>query len=185
MCKYINIYQSLLNVFDRSRYIQIPDIRIYCTIYIFLLRSRKMETDFHLAFEICARTLTYVRRSRQACVNFRFDEHDLVASRGPFNGISVLRKREILNFKTRIRTALSYSESVGRRRRHRFLAYFWKCDKSAIRETEHKLRRRELSILICNCVNYITEYSGAFARFETSYNFYECLLHLLRIRLFG
>lgn len=99
-----------------------------------------METDFHLAFAMCARTLTYVRGSRQACVNFRFDEHDLVASRGPFNGISVLRKREILNFKTRIRTTLSYSESVGRRRRHRFLAYFWKCDKSAIRETEHKLR---------------------------------------------
>lgn len=56
------------------------------------------DRNFHFAFE--THELTYARRSRQACVNFRFDEHDLVVPRGPFNGISVLPEREILNSKT-------------------------------------------------------------------------------------
>lgn len=111
-----------------------------------------------------ARARTYVRRSRQACVNFRFDEHDLVASRGPFNGISVLPKREILNFKTRIRMALSYSESVASAKD---ATAFWPTSGSAIKVPFANERRSinsadKLSILICNCVNYIAEYSRAF-----------------------
>lgn len=63
-----------------------------------------MEVDFHLAFARRACTyarVMYVCRCRQACANFRFDKHDSLASREPFNGIPVLLKIEILNFNAR------------------------------------------------------------------------------------
>lgn len=138
--KYISINPPPWCIWCKSLYtnFRYTDIARYISFYSDLARWKLTFIPHSRDVRVCWAVHTYV----QACVNSRFDEHDLVASRGPFNGISVLRKREILNFKTRIRVTLSYSESIDKRRR-RFLAYFCKCDKSAIRqrETEHKLRR--------------------------------------------
>lgn len=98
------IYQYLNKLLKKKNiytyvyvYVYMRYIRIYCIMYILISISCQIKTSFHFAFE--TRAYTYVRR-RQVCVSFRFDEHDLVVPRGPFNGISVLREREILNSKT-------------------------------------------------------------------------------------
>lgn len=132
-CKYTNIRINQLNT--HSVHIRIQNARYrrlaWC---IFLLRilldgnwlSSRIRGALVTHVRLCARV--YMHRSRQACVNSRFDEYDLVASRGSFNGISVLPKREILNFKTRnspVRSKRIPRKHVGGKTSCDFSAYFF------------------------------------------------------------